>query len=402
MRSFTSGGASPVRALCSVLLRSVLPAAALLPPLPTPGASQADGDPITMGTYRILPSRIMDEDRILQVHLPEGYETADIAYPVVYLLYSDRIEEYFAQLVNDLSLLTIDRMPPVILVGVPNTQRYRDLLPWSRPGRPPGEGEGHADRFLRFVREELIPFVDAEYRTEPYRILVGPQTASVFGVYTLLEAPGTFQAFILNDPCQLDGPERSLCRELTAFATSPQARETFLAVSDDGDSQRLRELREGLSAAAPGFRWRIGVDPAWPFFLAPVQAREGLLDLFADYTFPAPDGARSLAEIRAHYDALSARLGFTVEAPDLILSRAADGMVERQEYPAALEVLKHLVEIHPSSLNGPWRLANLHRLTGDTATAIRYYEECLRRDPNMTPAREWLRRLKGGGGGPLP
>ena len=33
---------------------------------------------------------------------------------------------------------------------------------------------------------------------------------------------------------------------------------------------------------------------------------------------------------------------------------------------------------------------------GDTAAAIRYCEECLRRDPNMTPARDWLKRLKGG------
>ena len=66
-------------------------------------------------------------------------------------------------------------------------------------------------------------------------------------------------------------------------------------------------------------------------------------------------------------------------------------------YPAALEVLHHLVTLYPSSLDGPWNLANLHRLMGDTATAIRYYEECLRREPNMVPAGEWLRRLRGGG-----
>ena len=55
-----------------------------------------------------------------------------------------------------------------------------------------------------------------------------------------------------------------------------------------------------------------------------------------------------------------------------------------------------LVDIHPDSLDGPWQLANLHRIMGDTAAAIRYCEECLRRDPNMTPARDWLKRLKGG------
>jgi hypothetical protein len=44
-------------------------------------------------------------------------------------------------------------------------------------------------------------------------------------------------------------------------------------------------------------------------------------------------------------------------------------------------------------MNGVWGLANLHRVMGDTAAALRYYEECLRRDPNMAPARDWVRRL---------
>jgi len=76
-------------------------------------------------------------------------------------------------------------------------------------------------------------------------------------------------------------------------------------------------------------------------------------------------------------------------------------------HQAALEVLNRLVKLHPSSLDGPWQLANLYRVMGDTATAIGYYEECLRRDPDITPARQWLERLKGGGlvegpGGAMP
>ena len=365
-----------------------------------PAACQSDGDPIALGTYRVLHSDVLGEDRVLQVHLPDGYASTDLAYPVVYVFYSDWVEGYFAQVVNDLYHLTMDRMPEVIVVGVANTQRYRDLLPWPRPGRE--AEEGHADRFLRFVREELIPFVDGAYRTKPYRILVGPQTAGVFGAYALLEAPGTFQALVLNDPCQVDYPERSLCQDLVAFARRPEARGVYIAVSHDAaeerwDPTRLEALRSGLEAGtADGFRWRIHLVPDWPFFLSPVEVRDALLDLFAGYPFPSPDGAGSLGEIQAHYRAVSEALGFTLEPPDLVLTLAANGMMAREAYPAALEVLNELVRLYPSSLNGPWNLANLHRLMGDTATAIRYYEECLSRDPNMVPAREWIRRLRGG------
>ena len=81
--------------------------------------------------------------------------------------------------------------------------------------------------------------------------------------------------------------------------------------------------------------------------------------------------------------------------PDLVLTLKADDLSESEEHEAALEVIQHLHHLYPASMNGIWRLANIHRELGDTATAIGYYEECLRRDPNMTMAREWLVRLRG-------
>ncbi|MGW8265049.1 MAG: alpha/beta hydrolase-fold protein [Longimicrobiales bacterium] len=371
----------------------------LFPPSPAPGACQADGDPIALGHYRVLHSDILAEDRILQVHLPQGYDTGGQAFPVMYLFYSDWVEGYFAQAVNDLYHLTMDRIPPVILVGVPNTQRYRDLYPWPMQD---GQG-GEAERFLAFVQHELFPFVEEQYRTEPYRILVGPQAAAVFGAYALLEAPGAFQAFLLNDPCRLDSEERGLCPDLVAFARTPRASGKYFAVSHDAgddrwDTAKLEALRAGfLEEAVDGFRWKIETDQEWPFFLAPVEIRAPLLDLFVDYPFSGLDNIEGWTDIEAHYRGLSRKHGFAVDPPVLVLSRAADRLAESGEHAAALGVLQHLVEIHPSSLDGPWRLANLYRVMGDTTTAIRYYEECLRRDPNLTPARQWLERLRGGG-----
>ena len=123
--------------------------AALLLFLPTAAWAQADGDPIVLGTYRVVHSRILGEDRVLQIRLPRGYDDSDAAYPVVYLFYSDWVPGYFAQTVNDLYHLSMDRMPQVILVGITNTQRYRDLLPWPQETRP---GTGQAHRFLQALR----------------------------------------------------------------------------------------------------------------------------------------------------------------------------------------------------------------------------------------------------------
>lgn len=58
--------------------------------------AQNDGDDVVIGKYRVLHSRIFDENRLLVVHLPRGYETDRISYPVLYHLYGDNIPDYFA------------------------------------------------------------------------------------------------------------------------------------------------------------------------------------------------------------------------------------------------------------------------------------------------------------------
>lgn len=362
--------------------------------------AQTDGEAVSLGVYRVTHSSILDEDRVLQIHLPTGYESTEATYPVLYLFYSDWVEGYFAQLVNDLYHLSIDRIPPMILVGVENTYRYRDLLPWPRSADRADE-EGHADRFLSALRDEIIPFVDAEYRTKPYRILVGPQAAAVFGVYTLLESPETFQAFILNDPCRFDFSQRALCDDLADFGSTPASVGKYFAVShgasdDRWDMGMLEQLRTNLDQnAVDGFRWRIDIESDWPFFLSPVNARAALMDLFREYPLPGVQDVAGWDDIRSHYNRVSEIVGFAIDPPNLVLSQAGQAFMDRGEYETSLEVLHHLVEIHPHSLDGPWQLANLHRVMGDTATAILYYEECLRREPNMVPARTWLERLRG-------
>ena len=83
----------------------------------------------------------------------------------------------------------------MIIVGVANVDRYRDLSPVGRRGNPSG-----IEPFSRFFVEELIPYVEKEYRTKDYRVLMGPQAGAAFGLYTLAERQGLFGAFIIENP----------------------------------------------------------------------------------------------------------------------------------------------------------------------------------------------------------
>ena len=161
------------------------------------GFSQEDGEKITIGKYRVLHSNILDEDRLLYVHLPRGYENTQLRYPVLYLLYVD-IYNYFA----DAAMITeklgsTGEIPPMIIVGVANTNRYRDLLPVKTRNLPESGGAGN---YLKFIEKELIPFVNDHYRTKEFRVLAGPQAAAVFGLYTLIERPALFPAILSENP----------------------------------------------------------------------------------------------------------------------------------------------------------------------------------------------------------
>jgi len=116
--------------------------------------SPADGEAVSCGTYRRIHSNILREDRVLLIRLPVNYGTGDKRYPVLYKL--DGYKDVFLETVGTIEYLVdkVDRFPDYIVVAIENTDRNRDLFP--------ERGAGDYDRFLK---EELTPFVDTNYRT---------------------------------------------------------------------------------------------------------------------------------------------------------------------------------------------------------------------------------------------
>ena len=100
---------------------------------PGPDGETRDGAPVGIGTFRSLRSEVLGEDRLLLVSLPEDYEAGARSYPVLYVLYADQVRGYFAEAVHVVDRLSGEgSMPPTIVVGVANVDRYRDLSPVAR------------------------------------------------------------------------------------------------------------------------------------------------------------------------------------------------------------------------------------------------------------------------------
>jgi len=154
--------------------------------------------PIFSDTVTIrLHSRIMNEERTLYVSLPEDYEMSRDSYPVLYVLDADG-RSLFPNSVSVVRDLTAkSQCPDMILIGIWNTQRNRDMIPQAVSHRP---GSGGSKIFLSFIQDELKPFVKNNYRATDFSILYGMSNSALFAVYSLCEQPDAFEAYIASSP----------------------------------------------------------------------------------------------------------------------------------------------------------------------------------------------------------
>ena len=149
--------------------------------------AQTDNAPITCGNYRTIHSTVLGEDRTLLVRLPEDYGKSDKKYPVLYKL--DGAKENFLQAFSAAYYLfdMTENAPDLIIVGIENNNRNCDMGPDQR-----------AENFIQFIQSELIPFIDKNYRTNGFRILCGQSLSSIFALYSFLDQPNLFDAYILG------------------------------------------------------------------------------------------------------------------------------------------------------------------------------------------------------------
>ncbi len=173
---------------------------------------------------RILHSKMMKQDFELYISLPFGYTKSDSAYPVLFSLDANVKFGMMSNIVNNLGTLTRE-IPEIIVVGIAYPikgledwviGRNRDLTPTSKPeydkewvdrlSQVTGRDDivvksGGADKFLKFIREELIPFIETEYRVSSTdRALHGTSLGGLFSLYTLFQHTETFKKYFAGSP----------------------------------------------------------------------------------------------------------------------------------------------------------------------------------------------------------
>lgn len=373
----------PRRAALSLVLLSVLCRA-------VPAA--AEDSPLVVGTRTSLHSKVLGEDRPLMIALPESYAASPASrYPVLYVLDG---ETHFLHVAGTVEFLAKrGRIPEMIVVAVPNTRdRGHDLTPIPSKTERVDDGRlltevaptaGGADNFLRFLHEELIPSVDARYRTQPYRVLMGHSLGALFAVHALVHKPESFQAYLAISP-SFQWNSGELAHSVPDFAARMAApgRTLYMTVGaqGDGDLERTRALAKELRKRKPTAltcRYdEISVDELRGDDHGTMPHRgayEGLKFIFSDWN--PPEALRlsgDMARLEAFYAALSQRLGYPMPLPEPLLNQVGYRHLREKRIPQALAAFERAVALYPNS-------ANAYDSLGDALEAAGRLQETLTR-----------------------
>ena len=198
------------------------------------GAFAQTDNKIVIGHIDTVQSKILNEPRQIWIYVPEGNDSDLLAkqrYPVVYLLDG---REQFVTFVGILKHLSNHMLcPQMIVVGITNTDRDRDLTPTQDSSYIYYSKSGGGELFMSFIEKELMPYVDSKYPTEPFKMLIGHSLGGLTVMNTLINHTDLFNAYIAIDPSMWWDKQKLLKQAKTVLAEKKfEEKSLFLSIAN--------------------------------------------------------------------------------------------------------------------------------------------------------------------------
>jgi len=348
----------------------------------------------------VIHSSVLHEDRKLFIYNPDSVGGNILpAYPVLYLLEENDMS-MVAGMVKYMSAYN-EQLPAMLVVGIEgNGQRIRDLTPthslYDNRGKRDADPNswlqpsGGGDKFLRFLREEVMPFVEKNYQTAPFKILAGHSVGGLSAIEALTARPDMFNAYLAVSP-SLWWDNGAYLRAIAKRLPPSGAAKKFLFVADSPESERfssyVKRFLHGLGAAkGPSFEWSHVFYPNETHgSIAAKTYYDGLRFLYPRWN--APEENRSPSSIRRHYAAISNRLGYAVQPPLGLVNDWADEFLRRGKVEDAIAMARLNLRNFPDNAWVYGSLGDLYLRKGDSGEAVAAY----RRAVDLAPTDDQLK-----------
>lgn len=371
-------------------------------------------DNIIIGKVDSVYSGILKEKRKVFVYVPNmkpGMQTVSQRYPVVYLLDGEGHFESVAGMIQQLSQVNGNTVvPEMIVVGIPNTDRTRDLTPTRIISDPPmmdsnfSKSTGGSENFARFLEKELIPHIDSLYPTQPFRVLIGHSFGGLTVMNIITNHTKLFNAYIAIDPSMWYDKEnflRATQKKLTA--QNYNGTRLFVGIANTMDEgMTLEKMKKDTSTNTRHIRSIFAMDKfirsnpkngllyASKFYgdddhgsVPLISEYDGLRFLFswyrfkftiADFTGP---GIEVVQRMKKHYEKVSREMGFKFTPPEMVVNGFGYNALSLKQYEKAAALFEMNIANYPESGNTYDSYADLLLARKDSTAAIANYKKAL-------------------------
>lgn len=379
---------------------------------------------ITIGLIDNINSKILNEKRDFWVYVPHSDQNGKSAkqrYPVVYLLDGD---EHFYSVIGLTNHLGINAISPeMIIVGILNTDRTRDLMPTHvDPDSSIEDGSsvrfsGGGD-FMAFIEKELMPHIDSIYPTEPYKMFIGHSSGGLTVMNTLIQHPKLFNSYVAIDPSMTEDNKILLQASKSKLATKDfKGNSLFLGIANtmgagmdttnvkrdtDRSTEHIRailELSKYLSGNSQNqLKYKSKYYSEESHNSIPlIAAYDAFRSIFDFYELKIPHSElmginmELIARINKHYENVSNQLGYKVDMPQPMANNLGYLSLRLKHYEEAEYLFKLNIANFPENADVYDSLGDLYVAKGDKINAADSFRKAL----SINEIKETRQKLEG-------
>lgn len=358
-----------------------------------------DDKNITLGKKEVITSKVLNENRTLWIYTPNITSTnldPNKRYPVLYLLDG---EAHFFSTVGIIQQLSQANgngvLPEMIVVAIENTNRIRDLVPTDNHLEP--------NPFVRFLSNELIPYIDKNYNTAPYKLLVGHSLGGLTVIDILTNSPNLFNAYLAIDPSMWYNNESYLKNTIAKLPhlnmsgkrlfigtanTIPKGMTIAQLKKDTSfETQHIRsifKLHDFMKTNTNGLFYKHKYYETERHNTLPLLCEyDGLRFIFDYYHLDLSekdfeDSTTLIAtKLKTHFAEVSEKMGYRNAPPEMLLSYLGYDAIKKRHFDKAGALFNLNMQWYPESSSVYESYADYFLAINDTANAITNYKKAL-------------------------
>jgi predicted alpha/beta superfamily hydrolase len=376
---------------------------------------------LTIGVIDSIYSEILNEQREVWISIPNSYDPqSNSKYPALYLLDGDAYFHSLSGIVKQMSSFGTTSYPESVLVAIPNTNRYRDLMPVD-PNNESPDSAG-IERFTAFLEEELIPFIENKYPTLQHRTLIGHSLGGSFVVNTLIKHQELFTNYLAIDPGLKSHDYRfrdyavdqirnnnfeGKTLFLTVANTMPEGMDTLVALQDTTwvtstmrSNLNFAKAVERIKNNGLDFKWKylsdenhLSVPTISEYYGLKYFFRWNTLDLDKIIrTNPDISGESFFEKVTGHYQNVTSKLGYETLPGHEQMNDLGYYYLQKKNFEGAVLFFQYNIDNYSNNSNSYDAMGDLLMASEQPERAAEMYKKAIEIDGN-TNSTEKLKEL---------